>query len=142
MNMKRWTMVMALLVAVSTGVSAQGFLKKLKDKAIEKVKEKVENKVERTVSDEMDDVLDGKSNKSSKKSQSSDADYEEAEATDEGPVDFAQIQAKSDFKRGATVFFTDDLSGEQMGEFPSKWDLLQGSEVEVVSIKGKKAIKF
>ena len=29
-----------------------------------------------------------------------------------------------------------------MGEFPSKWDLLGGSEVEVVSIKGKKAIKF
>ena len=68
--------------------------------------------------------------------------YQCCRDTEEGSIDFAQIQAKSDFKRGATVFFTDDLSGEQMGEFPSKWDLLGGSEVEVVSIKGKKAIKF
>ena len=29
-----------------------------------------------------------------------------------------------------------------MGEFPSKWDLLEGSEVEVVNVKGAKAIRM
>ena len=143
MTTKRLLIAVALLFAVSGGVSAQGFLKKLKDKAVEKVKEKVENKVERTVSDEMDDVLDGKSDKSSKKSkksQSSDADYEEAEAGDNTP-DADTQNAKSDFVRGSVILFEDNMDVEQMGEFPSKWDVDEGN-AEVASINGKKYMNF
>ena len=136
-------MIVAFAAFVSSA-DAQGFLKKLKERAISAaenaVERKVENKVERETNDAMDGVLDGKKSKKNNSSKIDGSDVEED--TEEGSIDFAQIQAKSDFKRGGTVFFTDDLSGEQMGEFPSKWDLLGGSEVEVVSIKGKKAIKF
>lgn len=45
--------------------------------------------------------------------------------------------AKSDFVRGDEVFFEDDFASEQMGEFPSKWDLNEGS-VEVASLNGQK----
>lgn len=45
--------------------------------------------------------------------------------------------AKSDFVRGDEVFFDDDFANEQMGEFPSKWDLNEGS-VEVASLNGQK----
>lgn len=45
--------------------------------------------------------------------------------------------AKSDFVRGDEVFFEDDFANEQMGEFPSKWDLNEGS-VEVASLNGQK----
>jgi outer membrane protein OmpA-like peptidoglycan-associated protein len=45
--------------------------------------------------------------------------------------------AKSDFVRGDEVFFDDDFASEQMGEFPSKWDLNEGS-VEVASLNGQK----
>jgi len=105
------------------------------------VENNVERKTERAVDDAMNPDSSSKSSKKSK-SNSDDADDEDEEVAEEGPIDFAQIQAKSDFKRGGTVFFNDDLSGEQIGEFPSKWDLLNGSEVEVVNIKGKKAIKL
>ena len=44
--------------------------------------------------------------------------------------------AKSDFVRGDEVFFDDDFANEQMGEFPSKWDLNEGS-VEVASLNGQ-----
>lgn len=44
--------------------------------------------------------------------------------------------AKSDFVRGDEVFFEDDFANEQMGEFPSKWDLNEGS-VEVASLNGQ-----
>lgn len=44
---------------------------------------------------------------------------------------------KSDFVRGDEVFFDDDFANEQMGEFPSKWDLNEGS-VEVASVNGQK----
>jgi len=141
--MKRLFLMMLMVVAYAAAADAQGFLKRLKDRALNAaenaVTNKVDSKVTRETDEAMDDVLDG-----NKKSKSNDADYEDEEVTDQQneAVDFAQIQAKSDFKRGGTVFFNDDLSGEQMGEFPSKWDLLNGSECEVVSIKGKKAIKI
>ena len=122
------------MVAFSATADAQGFLKKLKDKALEKAKDKIENKVERTVDSEMDAVLDGKkSEKTSKaKKQAEDA----AEAVDDTPDAVGQNQ-KSDFVRGSVILFQDDFATEQMGEFPSKWDVSDGS-LETASINGKK----
>ena len=122
------------MVAFSATADAQGFLKKLKDKALEKAKDKIENKVERTVDKEMDAVLDGKkSEKTSKaKKQAEDA----AEAVDDTPDAVGQNQ-KSDFVRGSVILFQDDFANEQMGEFPSKWDVSDGS-LETASINGKK----
>ena len=122
------------MVAFSATADAQGFLKKLKDKALEKAKDKIENKVERTVDKEMDAVLDGKkSEKTSKaKKQAEDA----AEEVDDTPDAVAQNQ-KSDFVRGSVILFSDDFANEQMGEFPSKWDVSEGS-LETASISGKK----
>ena len=37
---------------------------------------------------------------------------------------------KSDFERGSVVLFEDDFKDEQVGEFPSKWDIQQaGAQV-------------
>lgn len=121
-------LVMALLLMVgTTDVSAQGFLKNLKDKAVEKVKEKVTDKVEREVSDAADAVLDGK--KKDKKSKDNDASEKESSnksQKDETP-ETNTTNAKSDFVRGSKVLFQDELKGEQVGEFPSKWDLMDGN---------------
>ncbi len=139
--MKKLIMMLAVLavaLSYSTDANAQ-LLKKLGERVKNTVENKVLNKAEDTVSDEMDDALGNK--KSNKINNANDAEEAEAVASDE-PVDFAEIQAKSDFKRGGTVFFNDELKGEQLGEFPSKWDLLSGSEVEVVNIKGVNAIKM
>ena len=135
--------VLAMALSYSPNVDAQGFLKNLGKKVVEKAKQKVADKILDEEDKAADAVLNGESDDSesnSNRANAGDADAEEVAGNE--PIDFAQIQAKSDFKRGATVFFEDDLSGEQMGEFPSKWDLLNGSECEVVSIKGKKAIKI
>lgn len=48
---------------------------------------------------------------------------------------------QSDFVPGAVAFFEDDLKNEQMGEFPSKWDLIDGS-ADVANLKGFKCIHF
>ena len=58
--MKKLLLLLLAMVAFSATADAQGFLKKLKDKALEKAKDKIENKVERAVDSEMDAVLDGK----------------------------------------------------------------------------------
>ena len=65
--MKRLIIALALLACMGADVSAQGFLNRLKDRALQTVQGKVEDKVDQTVSDQMDEVLDGKSSKKEKK---------------------------------------------------------------------------
>ena len=49
--------------------------------------------------------------------------------------------AKSDFVPGDEIIFEDLVDNEQLGEFPSMWDLKKGS-AEVAEVNGKKAITF
>ena len=126
--MKRLILMMAV-VAFAMNADAQGWLKKLGEKAVEKAKEKVEKKVEKTVEKKADDVLNGGNS-------SSTGDY--------GDVDDYQNDTKNvknDFVRGSVVMFEDDFAGEQVGEFPSKWDLVRGS-AEVAVINGVKCIEM
>ena len=136
--MKKYLLSAALLALICGTASAQGILGRLGERAKQAVENNVGNKIEKGVND----LLDGKKKDKNDKKANEDPESEEAGVEADETVDFAQIQAKSDFKRGGTVFFEDDFSGEQLGEFPSKWDLLGGSEVEVVSIKGRKAVKI
>ena len=133
--MKKWTIALALLLTMSMDANAQGFLKKLKDKAVEKVKDKIENKVERKTDEVMDDVLDGKKKEKSSEKNRNDADDSSASASDEQP----QATTSSDFKRGSVILFQDDVTAEQVGEFPSKWDMFSGT-VETKTLGGVKAI--
>ncbi len=136
--MKRLIIALALLACMSADVSAQGWLNKLKDKAVQTVQGKVEDKVDQTVSDGMDQVLDGKSSSSKKDKKSKDAEMADvSEAGDATPT----TGTSSDFKRGSVILFQDDVTAEQVGEFPSKWDLFQGT-VETKTLGGVKAINL
>ena len=137
--MKRIVLLVTVFVLACASASAQGMLGRLKERAKEAVENNIGNKVEEGINS----VFNRNKNQNNEQEAAKPANSQEAaeEAVGE-TVDFAAIQAKSDFKRGGTVFFNDELKGEQMGEFPSKWDLLSGSEVEVVNIKGVNAIKM
>jgi outer membrane protein OmpA-like peptidoglycan-associated protein len=141
--MKRLILMLMMAIAFSVNSDAQGWLGKLKDKAVDAAKNAVERNVERKADKEADNasdkVLNGK--KQGKKGKSSKSDNDSDEEVDDTPNAVGQNQ-KSDFVRGSVILFEDDFANEQMGEFPSKWDLVEGSEVEVVSIKGLKAIKL
>lgn len=146
MNMRKnltLPLIVAIMCCASAPVSAQSFLKALKDAAKEKVKEKITNKVERSVDEAMDEALDGK--KSGKKSKN-DSDSEESEKSSKNSKkENAAANTggqKSDFVRGSQQFFFDDVKKEKVGEFPSMWDVLQADEeVEVGTVNGEKAIK-
>ena len=130
--------VLALALVSSSSAYAQGMLRRLGERAKEAVENNIGNKIEEGVNN----ILNGKSdNKSGNSGNQGDVDAD-VPLTASGAVDFEEIKAKSDFVRGANVFFSDDLKGEKLGEFPSKWDLLEGSEVEVVNITGEKAIRM
>ena len=130
--------VLIALFAFPANVDAQSFLKKLADRATDRAKYKVERKVEDAVDNAVDsaedEATDAVKGKKGKKGKNND---EEVEAADENP----QVATSSDFKRGSVIMFQDDVTAEQVGEFPSKWDMFSGT-TEVKTVAGVKAINL
>ena len=136
-------LILMLIVAFtcSMNADAQGWLKKLGKVAEDAAKRTVESNVDRKTSQAVDDAMNPDADrKSSKKSSSSDGDasYDEEEVE---PQEENATYEQTDFVPGAVAFFEDNLQNEQMGEFPSKWDLIEGS-TDVAIMKGKKCIHF
>ena len=136
-------LILLLIVAFtcSMNADAQGWLKKLGKVAEDAAKRTVESNVDRKTSQAVDDAMNPDTDrKSSKKSSSSDGDasYDEEEVE---PQEENATYEQTDFVPGAVAFFEDNLQNEQMGEFPSKWDLIEGS-TDVAIMKGKKCIHF
>ena len=135
--MKKFVILLIILLVAGTTADAQ-FLERLKNRA----QDAVERNVGDIVEQEINDAFEGKkSDKKSKKKQKQEAEEYEEEEIEEGPQDTEAVYEQSDFVPGTVVFFDDNLQGEQMGEFPSKWDLIDGS-TDVASMKGKKCIHF
>jgi outer membrane protein OmpA-like peptidoglycan-associated protein len=138
--MKRLLLSVAMLSILCSSAQAQSFLERLGERAKNAAEQNIGQKVEKGVND----VLDGKIGKKGKKE--ADAEKPAAPATpatepaaQKKPVNTAY--AKSDFVPGDEIFFEDDFANEQMGEFPSRWDLISGY-AEVGSIEGRKIIAF
>ena len=137
--MKKLVVTLIVMLAFAVNADAQGILGRLKDRAVNAAKNaverKVEDKVSRETNDAMDNVLDGK-----KKSKNAGDDGDD-EATPAKKKSAQGEENKSDFVPGTVVIFEDNLQGEKLGEFPSKWDLLENN-AEVAKMNGKMAIKF
>ena len=137
--MKKLVLMLIVAFACTLNADAQGWLKKLGKVAEDAAKRTVENNVDRKTTEAVDDAMnpdDSSSEENTSRSKKTDYDWdEEGEAADDTPVD-AQNQ-KSDFVRGSVILFEDDFANEQMGEFPSKWDISEGS-LETAAINGKK----
>lgn len=123
--MKKLLTIAMMAVMSVTVANAQGLFGKLKEKAVEKAKSAIENKKNKNAQEEVTVEED---------------ETETAPVQDKKKKVKAQT-AKSDFVPGTVVLFEDNLDGEQMGEFPSKWDLLENN-AEVAEIDGKMAIRF
>jgi len=65
----------------------------------------------------------------------------DAPAVASNPAEAAGEQAKSDFVPGAVTLFEDNVTGEQVGEFPSKWNLIEGN-CEVSKLGGETVISL
>lgn len=127
-------------------VSGQSWLERIGNKAKEKTIDKIEQRIEDKLDQATDKVLD-KSEESLKKSVTKEQKSRSADKADNGSgnVTVSKQQkkdisyAKYDFVPGDDVIFEDDLKGEQKGEFPSKWDLVEGN-AEVATINGENVL--
>ena len=111
-------------------------------------KKKSEDKANEEIDDAIDEGLDGLFGKKKKKGDKS--DEAEATATEEATAAAAsegtsdevlKPWSKYDFVPGDIVIFEDNLEGEQNGEFPSQWDLINGY-VENAKLGEENVIKF
>ena len=147
--MKKLILMLIVAFACAGTADAQGWLKKLGKVAEDAAKRTVENNVDRKTTEAVDDAMnpdmDSKQSKSKKASDNDDADEGDTVSEDGVPTAKKKTaqgeEVKSDFVPGTVVIFEDNLQGEQLGEFPSKWDLIENN-AEVAKMNGKMAIKF
>lgn len=144
--MKKVWIMMALLALVGGTADAQNFLDRMKDRAKDAAERNIGDKVEKGVNDLLDGAFKKDAKKSKDAGQTGEAAPEAREAAKEAGKPAPQKQAetayaKSDFVPGDEIFFEDTFENEQMGEFPSRWDLMEGY-AEVGSFAGRKVLAF
>jgi len=100
-----------------------------------KLKKKVEKKVEKKV----DEVLEEEKEEPQPKDEQTKEKDQKSEKTTDALV--AKPWSKYDFVPGETIIFNDILEGEQNGEFPSQWDLIDGY-VENALFEDENVIRF
>lgn len=122
------------------------------DKITKKVKKKVDRKVDREIDksidkgiEETEDVIigeeDGTTEEDKKQPNQLPREGKEGPKTTSDPQDAVLVWSKYDFVPGDKVIFEDNLTGEENGEFPSRWDLERGT-VENAEFGGENIIMF
>lgn len=106
------------------------------DKGLDKLEEGVGNlfkkkKKKNTESDEQESQIDKEELNDDNSANPSDSENPQDHDTKKN-ISYA----KYDFTPGNEVIFEDDLKNEQKGEFPSKWDLIEGN-AEIAQINGE-----
>lgn len=140
------------LGAYSSDAKAQ-FLDRLKDKAVNTAKDNIERRVGDKTNEVMDNAIDGKGSKGdkgNKSGKSNDDNYSNDSDNGQGnsdsgvgttkkKADNVMEYAKSDFVPGDEIIYEDLIVGEQLGEFPSRWDLMEGN-AEIAKLNGESVI--
>lgn len=146
--MKRIIFLFAVLLLCSTAFAQFNIKDKIKDKATGRAEQRVDEALDKGI----DKIEEGVTNIFKKKKKDKNAGEEEvsqSEETEESSgndknasgsrkSDLASYN-KYDFVPGNEVIFEDDLKGEQKGEFPSKWDLVEGN-AENATVNGENTI--
>lgn len=159
--MKRFILILSVLLFTvgTTDMQAQ-WLKKLGKTAEKAAKRAVERNVEKKVDNAVDDAFDSaedgvkdgvKGKKKTKgqaglKAEKNTASEEESTENgntvqeEEPALATAEMSWNAfDFVAGDEVIFDDNQAGEQLGEFPSRWDLVEG-EAEIAKLNGENVV--
>ncbi|MBQ5512665.1 MAG: hypothetical protein IIT83_03165, partial [Bacteroidales bacterium] len=147
--MKILRILLVLMLSMAFGTAdAQNWLNKLKDKATDATQRAVEKNVERRTEEAVDNAMNGNRNKKNRDNDDAEEqEEEEAQDADDTPTEpqrtkKADINWNSyDFVAGDEIIFEDDQAGEQVGEFPSKWDVF-GGYAQIAQLDGVKCISL
>ncbi len=137
------TAILLITLLISVFGFSQITLDKVVKKTEKKVNQRVENKVDKTIDKGLDKAEEGidNSTKTTKNSKPKTEAKTETTPKETKPSNTnSEVKtpptnqdkptltwAKYDFVPGTEIIFEDNQEGEQNGEFPSKWDLVQGN---------------
>ncbi len=136
--MKKVFIMICMLTFTGMHLYSQSWLEKIGNRVKEKVVQKVEQRIDDKTEEMTDKALDKsedsikKAGKKGSKSASSEGQVGSRQSSDASYL-------KYDFVPGNEIIFEDDLRGEQKGEFPSKWDLIEGN-AEIAQINGENVL--
>lgn len=133
------TLFVMMIVITASSTSAQfDFPKKLEKKVKKEIDKATDDAVDKTV----DAVKKGGTDKN-KSAQNNTSSTEDAGSAGKAEIQKDQKELKLwsnyDFVPGEKIIFEDNLAGEEIGEFPSRWDLSSGS-AEVATLDEKNVI--
>ena len=156
--MKSQYIILFILLLGTVTVSAQSnTAKKAKNTAVNETEKQINNEVRKGVKS-----LFSKKNKKKKKDEEAEADdpnnppeessevvKEEAglNTSENDPTETSKdeeaalLRRVNEFERGEIEIFSDDLAGEQLGEFPLKWDKKTGT-IETMRLGSSNVIGF
>ncbi len=126
--------ILFLFLILSFSVQSQITLDKIIDKTKKKVVNRTEKKIDKTIDkglDKTEEVIDNsvkkKEKKEKKEKKTKEENNQEVNKTSEVVQTPELNWSKYDFIPGTEIIFEDNLKNEKNGEFPSKWDLVQGT---------------
>ncbi|PTX19423.1 OmpA family protein [Pontibacter mucosus] len=108
-----------------------------------KIKNKVNQKIDQKIDKTIDESLEGKKSTNNKNAATTDEAATNGGAGSAPETEAGRMKAwtKYDFVPGDKVMFSDNLAGEEVGEFPSRWDLKHGN-AEVAVLGDEKVINL
>ena len=118
----RWRRILMVLVAVGMMAAAMSAQAGILDKVKKKAKDKAEEKVDK----EVDKALEGKEEEKKEEAQTQEGDQPEQAGEGTAVAEDMTLYTKYDFIPGDKVIFYDDMSGEEVSEFPLRWRLESG----------------
>ena len=142
--------IISALLASCFAANGQSLLERLGERAKNAVENKLGEKVEGAVNKAVDRAAAKAENKmKGKKGNEAEAkenaahqkEVQQGKPADKPVREIQDAYAKSDFVPGDEIFFEDTFENEKIGEFPLRWDLLDGY-VETASLEGRKVLAF
>ncbi|WP_276498109.1 OmpA family protein [Pontibacter litorisediminis] len=106
-----------------------------------KIKNKLNQKVDQKIDKTIDESLDGKNKKATATAAEEAGEGESGAAVGSPKEGRVKAWTKYDFVPGDKMMFSDNLAGEEVGEFPSRWDLNKGN-AEVAVLGDEKVINL
>ena len=117
--------------------------------------EKVTKKVEKKIDEGLNKLLFGKKKKKKSEPEQKETSPTQPESTgkeaetdqpapgvkEDNILKGMKVWSKYDFVPGDIIIFEDNLEGEEISEFPSKWDLYEGN-AEIALFNGKRVINL
>ncbi len=133
-------------------VNPDRILRNARNRAERNVERRVEDRIDKAVDKALDEIEEGIDNRGESNGEPADSGtngenvtHKPEQSGETSPVDTPDapllVWSSFDFVPGDVIIFEDNLDGERNGEFPSKWDLVNGS-VENAFFDGENVIMF